>query len=279
MQTAHESTWAWAHVVHKQEFSVTKHLWQSHEMGPFSYCRKVKVWCSKATPHWKNEWTTHSPILLMDSGALKSKVFLPDEIGSDLPVTMWYFEHSFGVVCKVPPRSSSHEWLCLFSPEEIYWLWIMCVQQDYISWLVLWSIQQFTCHWKWNAPDPAQVFICWYRTLWWFFKYWLFDEELRASILTNYTKSDTRALSIINHLTLGCWCLYYLILRWVILKSLNQITSQMVIIFPCAAWNCTTNECSEYLYSAFKDPDQYYDLWVHCMVLAGCKSTFKWVWS
>ena len=52
---------------------------------------------------------------------LKSKVvFLPDEVGSDLPVTMWYFEKSFGVVCKVPLRSSSHEGLCLFSPEEIY---------------------------------------------------------------------------------------------------------------------------------------------------------------
>ena len=51
---------------------------------------------------------------------LESKVFLPDEVGSDLPVTMWYFENSFGVVCKVPPRSSSHEGLCLFSPEEIY---------------------------------------------------------------------------------------------------------------------------------------------------------------
>jgi hypothetical protein len=56
----------------------------------------------------------------MNGGALKSKVFLPEEVGSDLQVTMWYFEHSFGVVCKVPLRSSSHEGLCLFSPEEIY---------------------------------------------------------------------------------------------------------------------------------------------------------------
>ena len=57
----------------------------------------------------------------MNGGALKSKVvFLPEEVGSDLPVTLWYFEQSFGVVCKVPPRSSSHEGLCLFSPEEIY---------------------------------------------------------------------------------------------------------------------------------------------------------------
>ena len=57
----------------------------------------------------------------MDGGALKSKVvFLPGEVGSDLPVTMWYFENPFGVVCKVPLRSSSHEGLCLLSPEEIY---------------------------------------------------------------------------------------------------------------------------------------------------------------
>ena len=58
----------------------------------------------------------------INGGGLESKVvFLPEEIGSDLPVTMWYFENSFGVVvCKVLPRSSSHEGLCLFSPEEIY---------------------------------------------------------------------------------------------------------------------------------------------------------------
>jgi hypothetical protein len=60
----------------------------------------------------------------INGGGLKSKVvFLPDEVGSDLPLTMWYFEQSFGVVCKISPRSSSHEGLCLFvmfSPEEIY---------------------------------------------------------------------------------------------------------------------------------------------------------------
>ena len=137
----------------------------------------------------------------MNGGGLKSKVFLPDEVGSDLPVTMWYFENSFGVVCKVPPRSSSHEGLCLFYPEEIHWLWITCVQWDYISWLVLWSIQQFTSDWKWNAP--AWVFICWYRTLWWFFKYWPLDEELRASFPTNYTKSDNRVMLIIWLLDVG----------------------------------------------------------------------------
>ena len=56
-----------------------------------------------------------------NAGGLKSKVvFLPEEVGSDLTLTMWYFENSFGVVCKVPLRSSSHEGFCLFSPEEIY---------------------------------------------------------------------------------------------------------------------------------------------------------------
>ena len=39
------------------------------------------------------------------------------------------------------------------------------------------------------------------------------------------------------------------------------------------------HKCSEYLYSAFNDHNQCYDLWVHCMVLAGCMSTFKWVCS
>jgi hypothetical protein len=51
----------------------------------------------------------------MNGGALKSKVvFLPHEVASDLSVTMWYFEKSFGLVFKVPLRSSSHEGLCLF---------------------------------------------------------------------------------------------------------------------------------------------------------------------
>ena len=92
---------------------------------------------SYSTLKKQNKWATHSPILLMDSGALKSTMFLQDEVGSDLPVTMWYFEQSFGVVCKVPLRSSSHEGLCLFSPDEIYWLWITCVWWDYISYLVM----------------------------------------------------------------------------------------------------------------------------------------------
>ena len=54
----------------------------------------------------------------MNGGGLQSKVLLPEEVGSDLRVTMLYFENSFGVVCKVPLRSSSHEGLCLFSQRK-----------------------------------------------------------------------------------------------------------------------------------------------------------------
>ena len=71
----------------------------------------------------------------MDGGDLKSKVvFLPEEVGSDLPVTMWYFEHSFGVVYKVPPRSSSHEGLCLFCfPQRRYTDYGSCVYDKITS--------------------------------------------------------------------------------------------------------------------------------------------------
>ena len=41
----------------------------------------------------------------------------------------------------------------------------------------------------------------------------------------------------------------------------------MVIIFLFVALNCGDHKCySEYWYSAFKDPDQYYDLWVYGFV-------------
>ena len=211
----------------------------------------------------------------MESGALKSKIFLPEEVGSDLPVTMWYFENSFGVVCKVPPRSSSHEGLCLSSPEEIYWLWITCVRRDYISCLVLWSIQQFTSDWEWN--DLAQVFICWYRTLWWFFKYWPFDEELRASFLQ----------TILN-LTLECcqssdsWMLVSLLPDLEVSaleKSQSNHKSNGDNLSLCCLKLWWPQMLLWVFVFSFKDPDQYYDLWVHCMVLAGCMSTFKWVWS
>jgi hypothetical protein len=32
------------------------------------------------------------------AGLRSMVIFLPEEVGSYLPVTMWYFEHSFGVI-------------------------------------------------------------------------------------------------------------------------------------------------------------------------------------
>ena len=92
---------------------------------------KVMKWARSATAEgYKFDAPSYSTLKIqmnytfpntINGGGLQSKVvFLPEEVGSDLPVTMWYFENSFGVVCKVPPRSSSHEGLCLLSPEEIY---------------------------------------------------------------------------------------------------------------------------------------------------------------
>ena len=91
---------------------------------------KVMKWARSATANgYKFNSPSYSTLIkqmnytfpnTINGGGLKSKIFLPDEVRSELSVTMWYFEDSFGVVCKVPPRSSSHEGLCLFSSEEIY---------------------------------------------------------------------------------------------------------------------------------------------------------------
>jgi hypothetical protein len=37
----------------------------------------------------------------------------------------------------------------------------------------------------------------------------------------------------------------------------------------------TTNESSEFLYSAFNDPDQYYDLWVYCIGFGWMQVNFQ----
>ena len=45
---------------HELEFSVTKHLWQSHEMGLFSYFREVQVWFTKLL-HIEKTNRLHTP--------------------------------------------------------------------------------------------------------------------------------------------------------------------------------------------------------------------------
>ena len=143
----------------------------------------------QATPHWKNKWTTHSPILLMDGGALKSKSLRSSFNQMRLDQTSQWQCRTLRIPLELFAKSLRDPQVMkdfvLFSPEEIYWLWIICVRQDYFSCLVLWSIQQFTCHWKWNALEPAWVFIYWYRTLWWFFQYWPFVWWRTQSILSS----------------------------------------------------------------------------------------------
>ena len=51
---------------------------------------------------------------IFNGGGLKSKVvFLPEEVGSDLLVTMWYFENSIGVVLQSPSKILK-SWRTLF---------------------------------------------------------------------------------------------------------------------------------------------------------------------
>ena len=66
---------------------------------------KVMKWASSATAEgYKFDSPSYSTLKKQmnytfpntnNGGDLKSKVFLPEEVGSDLPVTMWYFENSF----------------------------------------------------------------------------------------------------------------------------------------------------------------------------------------
>ena len=175
---------------------------------------------------------------------------------------MWYIEQSFGVVCKVPLRSSSHGGLCLFSPEELYWLWITCIQQDYISWLVLWSIQQFTSDWKWHVLAPARVFIVGIGH---------FDDSSNTDHLMK--SSEHPFLKTIVNLTLD-WCqssdswILVSLLPDLEVSDLKKSQSNQKSNGDNLSLCCLDlyHKCSEFLYSAFKDPDQYYDLWVYCMV-------------
>ena len=134
------------------------------------------------------------------NGALKSKVFLPEEVGSDLPVTMWYFEYSFRVDCKVPPRSSSHEGLCLFcSPQRKYTDCGSRVYNEITS--ADWFYEAFNN----SSATESGMLLLWHGCS--FVGIGHFDDssntdcltksKLRASFPPNYTKSDTRALSII----------------------------------------------------------------------------------
>ena len=57
-------------------------------------CSTKANWCKFDSPSYstlKKQMNYTFPNTI-NGGGLKSKVFLPEEVGSDLPVTMWYFE-------------------------------------------------------------------------------------------------------------------------------------------------------------------------------------------
>ena len=151
----------------------------------------------------------------MNGGALKSKVvFLQDEVGSDLPVTMWYFEQSFGVVCKVSSRSSCHEGLCLFCfPQRKYTDCGSRVYKEITS--ADWFYEAFN-----NSPATESGML-WIQPGCIFVGIGHFDDSSNTDCLMKNSEHPflqtllnlTLERHIVNHLTLGCWCLYYLILR------------------------------------------------------------------
>ena len=151
----------------------------------------------------------------MNGGGLKSKVvFLPEEVGSDLPVTMWYFDQSFGVVCKVPLRCSSHEGLCLFCfPQRKYTDYGSHVYDKIPS--ADWFYEAFNNSPATESgmlkPQPGCLFV----------GSGYFDDSSKSDRLMKNSEHPflqailnlTLEHCNVNHLTLGCWCLYYLILR------------------------------------------------------------------
>ena len=148
----------------------------------------------------------------MNGGALKSKVFLPDEVGSDLLVTIQYFEDFFGVVCKVPLRSSSHEGLDFVCfPQRKYTDCGSHVYNEITS--GHWFYEAFN-----NSPATESGML-WPWCI--FVGIGHFDDSSNTDCLMKNSEHPflqtilylTLEHHIVNHLTLGCWCLYYLILR------------------------------------------------------------------
>ena len=191
-------------------------------LSPSIFDKVMKWACSATAKGYKFDAPSYSTLKkrmdytfpnIVNGGGLKSKVvFLPHEVGSDLPVTMWYFETSFGVVCKVPLRSSSHEGLCLFcSPQR------KCTDcgsrvYDKIT-SADWFYEAFN-----NSPATESGML---RPGCLFVGIGHFDDSSNTDRLMKTSEHPflqtilnlTLECHVANHLTLGCWCLYYLILR------------------------------------------------------------------
>ena len=169
----------------------------------------------------------------INGGGLKSKVVcLPEEVGSDLPVTMWYFEDSIGVFAKsLRDPQVMNDFVCF--PQRKYTDCRSHVYNKITS--ADWFYEAFN-----NSPATESGMLrLWPGCL--FVGIGHFDDSSNTDCLMK--NSEHLFLQTILNLTLerrqssDSWMLVSLLpdLEVSVLKSLNQITSQMVIIFPCVA--------------------------------------------
>ena len=161
----------------------------------------------------------------------------------------------------------------LFSPEEIHWLWIMWYNEITSA---VWFYEAFN---KSTATESGML-----RPGCLFVGIGHFDDSSNTDCLMK--NSEHPLLQTMLNLTLvrcqssDSWMLVYLQPDLEVSdlekSQSNQKSNRDILSLCCLK---LYHKWSEFFYSAFKDPNQYYDLWVHCMVLAGCKSTSKWVWA
>ena len=151
----------------------------------------------------------------MNGGGLKSKVvFLPDEVGSDLPVTMWYFELTLELFAKSlqdPQVMKDFDFVCF--PQRKYTDCGSCVYNKITS--ADWFYEAFN-----NSPaTESGMLLIQHGCL--FVGIGHFDDSSNTDRLMKNSEHPflqttlnlTLECRIINHLALGYWCLYYLILR------------------------------------------------------------------
>ena len=104
----------------------------------------------------------------------------------------------------------------------------------------------------------------------------LMKSKLRASFPTNYTKSDTRALSIIWLLDVGVSTTW----SWGDWDQKVSIKSEVKwwSSFPALPEIVVTTNAAQ-RFCILPSNILTSNMTSGCMVLAGCMSTFKWVWS
>ena len=170
-------------------------------MGLFSYWQWVQVWCSKLLQIWQNKWTTHSPILLM---LLVSNLRSSNQMRLD-QTSQWQCG-TLRILLELFEKSIQHphdmkDFVCF--PQRKY---TDCGSRVYNK--------TTSAHWFYEAfnNSPAtESGMLQHGCLFLGIRHFddssstdhLMKSKLRASFPTNYTKSDTSALSIIWLLDVG----------------------------------------------------------------------------